>query len=513
MRNRRTLARLERLRFERLSRQATASLGLDDPRLRRYAHRYHKAMERRATRSRASREEACVQAVLSSEVTLCGDYHTLPEAQKAALRLWRRVVPLALAAGRPVVLALEMLRPEDDARTAAFVRGELEEATLQERIGYGRHWGFSWDSYRELLRFARAFRLPVVGINRTGGGLEARDRGMARQIEQARAKHPGALVLVLVGDWHLAPAHLPKALASAGRATKVRVPTVALVHQNAEPVFWKHTERARGVTPHCVRLGPREFCLLTVPPSAKVRSHLRWVAAESESDLRWRAAQQNREAAGDFGGEGATLDEEDVWEFQELVLAFLGARLPPDGGLSVLAASDRERWEPAALRSGISPARCRRWIDALQGLAFDHDKTVVVGSLLHGDLALWAAWALVARLSDHALHPATSDRTALVWRWALAFLGARLALPFHDDRRSPPAVDADDRDLVRCVEARQEGEALGRAFYRGLMEERIERRDVVELFVTPLIGARAKVELARWRKRVVAPPRSLSDVA
>lgn len=392
-----------------------------------------------------------------------------------------------------------MLRPEDDGRAAAFVRGELDEATLQERIGYGRHWGFPWESYRELLTFARAEKLPVVGVNRVGGGLEARDRTMADRLLAALEAHPGALVLALVGDWHLAPSHLPRQLEA--RARRRPVPTVAVVHQNAEAVFWKHTERGRGTPPHCVRLGPREFCLLTVPPSAKVRSHLRWVAATSESDVRWRTAQQNREAAGEaLPPEGAVPDEDDVWEFQELVLAFLGARLRVDGSLSVMPLADRDRWAPLAERAGLSPARCRRWIELLAGLALDRDKTLVVGSWLNGDVALWAAWALVARLSDHPLHPATNDRPALVWRWALAFLGARLALPFHDARRAPHRGPVTDKDLARCLDARREGEMLGHALYRGLMEERLERFAVAHLFVTPLIGSRAKFELSRWRK-------------
>lgn len=393
-----------------------------------------------------------------------------------------------------------MLRPEDDERAAAFVRGELDESTFLERVGYGRHWGFPWESYRELLRFARAEKLAVVGINRVGGGLEARDRTMAAGVLSARDKFPGALVLALVGDWHLAPAHLPKQLDTLARRRKIGSPVLTLVHQNAEPVFWKHAERGRGVPPHCVRLGPREFCLLTVPPSAKVRSHLRWVAAVTESDVRWRAAQQNREAAGEApAAMGTVPDEEDVWEFQQLVLAFLGARLQPDGGLSVLSVAESDRWEPMAERLGLAPARCRRWIGMLAGIALDRDKTLVVGSSLNGDVALWAAWALAARLSDQALHPATNDRAALVWRWALAFLGARLALPFHDARRAPADETGKDKDLARCLDARREGEALGNALYRGLMDERLERLAVAQLFVVPLIGTRAKVELARWR--------------
>jgi hypothetical protein len=407
-----------------------------------------------------------------------------------------------------VVLALEMLRPEDDDRVRAFIRGELDESRFCERVGFGRHWGFSWSSYRELLRFARTERLPVLGINRIGGGLEARDRRMAERILEAREAHPGALVLVLVGDWHLAPEHLPRVLADRARARKLPPPLLVRVHQNAEPVFWKHTERSGAAPPHWVRLSPREFCLLTVPPSAKLRSHLRWVAATTESDLRWRMAQQNREAAGAMlPAESALADEEDVWEFQELVLAFLGAKLHDDGGLSVMSVAERERWEPVAERSGFSPARCRRWIAALDGMAFDRDRALVLSSPLCGDVALWAAWALVARLSDHPLHPATGDRAALVWRWALAVLGARLALPFHDARRAPPPKHDADRALVRCLDAREEGERLGVALYRGLMEERLARLDVARLFVTPLIGSRARFELEQWRRRIATPAR------
>ncbi len=210
-----------------------------------------------------------------TQILYLADYHTLPDSQLASIEVARRV----LGRRRPLALALEMVQARHQESLDRFLSGDLTEAAFLRRIQYDKTWGFAWDTYRDVLRFARKHRIPAIAINcdlrRKDGHLRRRDRFAARLIQRWTEAHPDKCLLVLCGELHLAESHLPadvdRTLARSGQ-TRQRL----ILYQNSEQVFWKVAERWPTGRTELFSLGPEKYCLLSAPPIRKLHSQLHW---------------------------------------------------------------------------------------------------------------------------------------------------------------------------------------------------------------------------------------------
>ncbi|CDN13998.1 MAG: ChaN family lipoprotein [Richelia sp.] len=65
----------------------------------------------------------------------------------------------------PLVIAMEMFqRPYQDV-VNQYLAGKITEAELVEKSEYKQRWGFPWEYYAPILRFAKAKKLPVLALN------------------------------------------------------------------------------------------------------------------------------------------------------------------------------------------------------------------------------------------------------------------------------------------------------------------------------------------------------------
>lgn len=255
------------------------ALGPMSPELRAYFDQYqslfHEDLEPVGT-------DAIVEGAAGARVVHFGDYHTLRESQKAPLRIIRRW----LGDGRPVVLATEVVRLDHQADLDAYLAGDLDEADFLRAIEYERTWGFSWRNYRLQFDFAREHGLPVLALNSDPdvdrGHLGFRDDLAAMRIVEACEEHPDALIAVLFGDLHVAPAHIPARVAALARRRGRSAPRQVVVLQNAEKVYWWLAERHLEQSVHAVRVAEDVYCLMNSTPLVKYQSYLNWELALEE---------------------------------------------------------------------------------------------------------------------------------------------------------------------------------------------------------------------------------------
>ncbi|HZQ90505.1 MAG TPA: ChaN family lipoprotein [Terriglobales bacterium] len=207
-------------------------------------------------------------ALLSSGVVLIGDYHALPASQRLACALLEQ---LEAARARPVVLGLETVFSRDQAALDEWMRGEVDEAELRDRIRFDLDWGYDWQPLLALLESARRHAAGLYGLDCMPRDdlrrISARDRHAAAKLAEIRARHPDAIVLVLFGESHLAPSHLPAEVRS--RLPGERVFTVL---QNVDALYWQATgERRERV--EAVRVAPDVACVFTATPLEKYESY------------------------------------------------------------------------------------------------------------------------------------------------------------------------------------------------------------------------------------------------
>ncbi len=218
-------------------------------------------------------------ALRAVDVVLVGDYHALPAAQRYAASLPEQ---RALAADRPVVLAVETIFARAQHILDEWWRREIDETELRQRIRFDLDWGYGWTPFHELLIAARDHAEGVYGLDCMPRDdlrkIGARDRHAAAKLAEIRARHPDAVILVLFGESHLAPGHLPAALCQQMPEEKTLT-----VLQNIDALYWRAAgERADKV--EGVRVNDEVLCVFNATPLEKYESYRLFLDQWSRSD-------------------------------------------------------------------------------------------------------------------------------------------------------------------------------------------------------------------------------------
>ncbi|HEX6879819.1 MAG TPA: ChaN family lipoprotein [Terriglobales bacterium] len=205
--------------------------------------------------------------LLNSDILLLGDYHALPRSQQCAAEL----VESLRSHNKAVVLSLEMIFARDQRHVDEWMGGGISDEQLRQRIRHDAEWGFDWEPLRSLLTRARAAGAKICGLDCMPRGdlrrIAIRDRHAASRIETIRLENPESVQVVLFGESHLAPQHLPKILRSLIPEARIRV-----VLQNIDPLYWQAIgEKVARV--EAVRIDSDTFCVFNSTPLEKYESY------------------------------------------------------------------------------------------------------------------------------------------------------------------------------------------------------------------------------------------------
>jgi len=211
-----------------------------------------------------------------ADIVYFGDYHPLRESQEMVVRLMREFV----ARGRKVVLAMEMLFEHQQPILDRWMKGEISEEEFLEEIDYYSEWGFDWENYRKIFLAAVDPFIPIFGIDAEPREhltyIRKRDAIAARRIANILKFFPGCLVLVVIGESHLASNHLPAAVR---RIVSGGVKEVTIV-QNIDEIYWKLLREGRE-NAEAVLIDENRFCIFTASPMVKYQSYVeilnRWI--------------------------------------------------------------------------------------------------------------------------------------------------------------------------------------------------------------------------------------------
>jgi uncharacterized iron-regulated protein len=223
--------------------------------------------------------EQLAAAVRAVDVILIGDYHALPSAQRfAATLLEQRAQP----GDRPVVLGVETIFSRHQHILDEWWRREIDEEEFRQRIRYDLDWSYEWPPFYELLVTAREHADAVYGLDceprEDLRKIGARDKHAADKIAEIRERHPNAVILVLFGESHLAPQHLPRVLR--GRLPGDRVLTVL---QNVDALYWQATG-AQQERVEAVRVSDDVVCVFNSTPLEKYESYRLCLARWNQED-------------------------------------------------------------------------------------------------------------------------------------------------------------------------------------------------------------------------------------
>ena len=259
--------------LDQVKTQVQLRIGPPSHALRQYAKSLD--LEFRGVWKQASENEFA-RALQQATVVLSGDFHAYAQSQRAHLRILRDMVPQ-----KQVVLALECLPSGKPKAIEALLSGKWTENKFLDEIKWERNWGFPWENYRPLLELARDRGFAVHGLNgKTSASLTDRDEHMGKVINKLRAQNPGALIYVVVGEWHLAAKHLPRRVRKGGRGDDTLV-----VFQDIEQLYFRVARSGEKSAVEYLKGNDNRFCMMVSPPWMKWQSYLMYLEHAYDRDL------------------------------------------------------------------------------------------------------------------------------------------------------------------------------------------------------------------------------------
>ncbi|MEN9835634.1 MAG: hypothetical protein RL011_1827 [Pseudomonadota bacterium] len=271
-----TLAQLRQLQqslYDKAFKEARAIVGDSSRRILSYSARFERSLP---TRFVLTTQTDLLDALKRHEFVLYGDFHTLRQSQRGLLRLVRSHVDRQRT--DKVVIALEMFKHVDQDFIDGYLAGGLSEEAFLDGINYAVEWGFPWQNFKMILDFAKARKLPVIGINSDNAGrdmLAVRDRFAAKCLIDAAEKYPGYKIVCLIGEYHLADDHLPKALAAEHRR-RGRKGKVMRILNNIDSYYFSRQKPNSHASTEYLRLRKDFFCIMNSPPWMKWQSFALW---------------------------------------------------------------------------------------------------------------------------------------------------------------------------------------------------------------------------------------------
>ena len=270
------LAQIRRDFYFNIRRRVESILGQESKSLKNYRESYERELSKSNWQNVDKKH--FFSRMQQAEVVLVGDFHAQKQSTRGFLRIIRKIKT-------DFVLALECLRVCDQVHLDAYIQGELSEKEFLSKVAWKKNWGFPWENYKALLKWAQLNKIKVYGINtdKPNETLLLRDQFSAQKIKEIIAKNKGKKVFVQYGDLHLASAHLPKQL-------KKQMPKLNLcvVYQSPEELYFKIMLQQKELSTDVVKLNSDTWALNVVPPWVKWQDYL--LHLESGQDRRVKSS-------------------------------------------------------------------------------------------------------------------------------------------------------------------------------------------------------------------------------
>lgn len=102
-----------------------------------------------------------MQELTQANVIYLGETHNNVEDHQAQLQ----IIQTLYQKNPKIAIAMEMFQRPYQNVLDQYLKGEITESQLIEQSQYHQRWGFPWENYAQILRFAQANKIPVLAMN------------------------------------------------------------------------------------------------------------------------------------------------------------------------------------------------------------------------------------------------------------------------------------------------------------------------------------------------------------
>lgn len=288
---------------------------------------------------RKSNQTSLLKEMREAHVIYMGDFHPLAQAQKAHVRLLRKL--LVQKNRKPLAIAVECIESRHQKVLDRFLAGEITEEQFLAKVRWEKSWGFPWVQYRALFVFARKHNISMLALNksfpkRSRESLQRRDQVAGELIAKWLKSHPDFQLFVIYGDLHLSKTHIPKEVQrNLGRALVKSL----TIFQNPESFYFRVLEKSRRTNIDLVKMASGVYCLLSVPPWVLWQNYHMYVESHFDQPLAYEQGQW------DSDDDDLIVDYSDhVARQVRFISQELGLKIPTDS-LSVFSIHDDVMWD------------------------------------------------------------------------------------------------------------------------------------------------------------------------
>lgn len=392
--------------FEQVQKHVKALLGESSAGLVRYQEEYDRELRKPW---KVSSREKLLTAIERARVVWLGDFHALQQSQKAQLRILK-----ALPDTQNLLLGIECIEARHQAQLDRYIQGKLSEREFLKAVEWKRSWGFPWEYYKPLFRWAIRHRVRVFALNlktekKSLQALRQRDEFSGKRIAEILVKHPGHRMAVVFGDLHLASKHLPQVV-----QRHLKNSSFAFVFQNPENIYFQLLKKEIEHQVDVVELTRNKYCLVSVPPWVKWQNYLLYL--ESQYD---RSVEDD-------------LDLMDyVAKYIKLISEDLGVIVPTEH-FSIASANDKGAW--SQIQKALTEKELeivRSWIEDGRSFFLPDAGIGYLGRASVNGAAQLAMAIVSAHLSGQKKIPSKfpQDFVKMIWLEAVQYFGSKLINP------------------------------------------------------------------------------------
>lgn len=395
--------------YHQVKQRVDLILGVQSKGLSQYEAQYQKLIKIKKWRP-IKREDLLKHLTEKAEIILLGDFHALQQSQKAHLRILNEF------SGTPkMCLAVECIESRHQVFLDQYLAGEISEREFLKAIEWKKSWGFPWENFRPLFRWAQKNKVSMVALNkliqkRSSQTLIQRDRHAARVLDAYFKKNKPEKIILIYGDLHLAEAHLPFQLKKTSLANLKAVSVL----QNSEDIYFQMLEKQLEDQFDIIQLKSDVYCLQIVPPWVKWQNYLLFIEEQFDKSL------------------DEDLDLTDiVAQYMVLIAADLETEVRTDN-FTVVTSQDRKIWVP--IQSKVNRQELiflKSWVEDGRSFFIPQAGVGILAQATVNHSAQLAMSVVISNLVENLKTPAKmpGEFLKLIWLEGLQYFGSKLINP------------------------------------------------------------------------------------
>jgi uncharacterized iron-regulated protein len=112
-----------------------------------------------------STQQQILKSIAPAKIIYLGEIHNSTTDHADQLAILEYLYQQKSRTRPPLAIGLEMFQRPYQPIINQYLAGKISEEQLVEQTEYKKRWGWPWENYAPLFRFAKAHQLPIIALN------------------------------------------------------------------------------------------------------------------------------------------------------------------------------------------------------------------------------------------------------------------------------------------------------------------------------------------------------------